>query len=267
MKKTMPKKHSQLSHMVVVSALLIFVCTCGVEPGKDPGVGLSITSQSSTELAGEYHNHEGSIAFCAGSENDFFNRLSLQINERKFDVTLERVGDGDLHLTIDGHGNSFSKGDIELLRTFGLEFKERMEKARGPSSMQVHEGLVIAAIAYLSAFPQGYVHEARIYSAKEIKGITCIYKGDWLEATFTDFWGTTYHVWDEVGYHGGRGRCGDDWFSTGWTYDCFNHDECEIYMDSHGIFELPGGIGPNCLDEFFKALDDFFFSLLLGCTG
>ena len=66
-----------------------------------------------------------------------------------------------------------------------------------------------------------------------------------------------------------RGQCGSGPTATGWTKDCLRHDACQRYAEDHegedcndqgeGCIkkELPGGLGPNCLDEFGEAIDDY----------
>ena len=66
-----------------------------------------------------------------------------------------------------------------------------------------------------------------------------------------------------------RGQCGSGPTATGWTKDCLRHDACQRYAEDHEgedcndqgedciKKELPGGLGPNCLDEFGEAIDDY----------
>ena len=266
----MRKKSSVVPRMSLLismaSTVILVTGGCGMNIESDVETGANILSRSDSEVVVSDHTSEGTLSLRSTLQGDSSYRLALELDEKRLDVTLEPLVGGALGLTVEGYGHTFSNDEIVRLRQFGLAYQAMIQQGRDPVSIPVHERMVIAAVAYLSAFPEGYVHET-YRSHRAEKGIDCIYKGDWREAVFTDFWGDTIRVWDEVGFHGGRGRCGDDWFSTGWTQDCFNHDECQIYMGDHGIFELPGGLGPNCLDEFFSAIDDFFFAILLGCTG
>ena len=94
----------------------------------------------------------------------------------------------------------------------------------------------------------------------------CITKGVILEADF-DLIGTgnIKGYTDLVGRNNGKGFCGDaNFFGTGWTKDCFNHDLCQQYTRENDIFEIAGGLW-NCADEFFYAIDDFLFAW--GCKG
>ena len=66
--------------------------------------------------------------------------------------------------------------------------------------------------------------------------------------------------------HPRRGQCGSGTTATGFTMDCLVHDACHGYakqfQGTNGIrMELPGGLGPNCLDEFEPAIDDYGGSL------
>jgi hypothetical protein len=88
--------------------------------------------------------------------------------------------------------------------------------------------------------------------------IVCIKIGDSVTATYTEEDGTVHSEVVLIGDQGTElGRCGSDVYSTGWTLDCLNHDMCQMYMIKHGIPENPGGLGPNCLDEFNEAVDDY----------
>ena len=95
----------------------------------------------------------------------------------------------------------------------------------------------------------------------------CIKKGMVLEADFDTLDGDIHGYYDTVGRNNGKGLCGDaNFIKSGWTKDCFNHDLCQQYTRKNSIFELPGGVGPNCHDEFFRAIDDFIFGWIK-CDG
>lgn len=96
----------------------------------------------------------------------------------------------------------------------------------------------------------------------------CIKKGETREAKFDTREGNIYGYKDTVGRNNGKGLCGDSNFIPweGWTEDCFSHDLCQQYTRERDIFELRGGIGPNCHDEFLKAIDDFIFGWIK-CDG
>ena len=87
----------------------------------------------------------------------------------------------------------------------------------------------------------------------------CIEKGDTVLATYTEAAGTQHSEEVLIGDQGEEfGRCGSGPTSKGWTVDCLNHDMCQEYMKDNGIFENPGGLGPNCWDEFTETIDDYF---------
>ena len=88
--------------------------------------------------------------------------------------------------------------------------------------------------------------------------IQCIVRGDTVAAIYTEEDGTPHSENVLVG-DGGKeyGRCGSSPTSKGWTVDCLNHDMCQKYMIDNGIFETPGGLGPNCGDEFQETIDDY----------
>jgi len=93
--------------------------------------------------------------------------------------------------------------------------------------------------------------------------IECVTVGEKFDVTYSmeDEVPITQNV--EVGENGSqRGQCGSGVTATGWTMDCLRHDACQHYAVANegtdGIKkELPGGLGPNCLDEFNLAIDDY----------
>ena len=122
---------------------------------------------------------------------------------------------------------------------------ERIERMK--SCEAVLGSCVIGLLALLG--PSGCCCDSRI---------TCIEKGDTVLASYTEEDGTGHSEEVLIGDQGKEhGRCGSGPTSTGWTLDCLNHDMCQKYMKDHDIFENPGGLGPNCWDEFEEAVDDY----------
>jgi hypothetical protein len=92
--------------------------------------------------------------------------------------------------------------------------------------------------------------------------IECIKKGQVYVAHYTMKDGEAFDEEVLIGEGGSEsGRCGSSEFSTGWTQDCLNHDRCQRYTSVNGLPENPGGLGPNCLDEFNEAIEDYSRSL------
>jgi hypothetical protein len=97
--------------------------------------------------------------------------------------------------------------------------------------------------------------------------IDCVNIGEKYDVTFTMEDGVPITKSVKVGEGGGhRGQCGSGETATGWTMDCLRHDACQRYAEDHEgegdgeheiRKELAGGLGPNCLDEFGEAIDDY----------
>ena len=96
-----------------------------------------------------------------------------------------------------------------------------------------------------------------------ITGIDCIKLGRTITVDFKD---RSYTA--TVGDGGGnRGRCGDKKFNIGkmYTMDCFKHDVCQRAYGDDNWLDDHGGLGPNCVGYFLRAIDDFF--LAWKCDG
>ncbi len=103
------------------------------------------------------------------------------------------------------------------------------------------------------------------------EGITCIYKGTNVTATY-DLGnnGTVRNRTVKVNSNGGgsygcMGRCGG---GCGWgapssyTKDCMDHDKCSLDTGASG-----GSSDSNCGDEFDHAADDWTWGVWRGCRG
>jgi hypothetical protein len=104
-----------------------------------------------------------------------------------------------------------------------------------------------------------------IFAATTLWGcpdIECISIGESYVAHYTMKDGTAFDEEILIGEGGSHsGQCGSGETATGWTQDCLNHDRCQHYTSDHGLPENPGGLGPNCLDEFNEAIEDYSRSL------
>jgi hypothetical protein len=239
---------------------------------------LTITERSPERIAGYFEARGRRIDFDSTQRNEgsFLAMLTID-NGQELWADLIRHSDGEYDFVLEGGRSPMKLADIALFRFFSSEL---YKLSQGPfvfDLLPLHEQVLLKAIEYMGSVPEHYVHEKLQFKWNDLKDDrpewerkrrkSCVYKGDIVQALFTDKEGNLITTeWSRIKKGSQRGQCGDKIASTGWTRDCFNHDMCHRYFKKNG-FELPGGLGPNCLDEFRKAADDFFFSRFWGCWG
>jgi hypothetical protein len=269
----------QISFRYLSLVLLTFVISCGGYDGPIKLRHLTIQERTDERITGYFEAHNSQVDFDAIKRPGGSYTAVLMLQEKELWADLIYNADSEYEFRLEGSGGPLKLEEIALFRFFAEELNKLNQTYRlSFSQLPLQEQVLAKFIEYMGSVPENYQQEKMIFKWKDQIEQTadwvkdrlnpCVYHGDIVQGIFTDKNGKTIDTdWTEIDIvNSARGRCGDGLTSTGWTKDCVNHDLCHNHFKRLGE-ELPAGLGPHCLDEFQKAVDDFFFSRMWGCRG
>ena len=181
----------------------------------------------------------------------------------------------------DAHDNILTAEEMLALNKTSIKIAKALhEKAGNASSFDVTaaENSLVRVMSHWSEAPPNFLMTTKenvggLRSNKN-DGIKCVRKGRWYNILFDDDRppSQTHTFRKKVNGDGGPrnlkcigrcgGRCGNWFFPSAWTLDCFEHDWCYSYLDAG-----TGGFDERCGDEWVDAMDDWMFGVLAGCNG
>jgi len=253
----------------------------GTLSGEAP-VGLELTEESPSVLAGTYGDGVHVVSFRTLAESDDGGSLTLELGAHTLTM---RVDMSEERIESDGGGAVLTASQRDTLSGLAAELVDRRPDAEPTTA----EWLLERAASYWAVAPDGYVHagRSRELSSPDLAtrdgalvgndGIDCEKRyGRAVRAHYDDQQGR--HAEDVVvgacwgrhprtrGDYDCMGRCGAGcgrwWAVSNWTQDCLEHDLCSF---RHGSTDGAGD--PDCGDEYDEAQDDWWWASFHGCGG
>ena len=247
--------------MKQLSSLLIpfLLIACGVQKPNQGPVRDSYHYEVNGESIGvEYES--------IPNQQDKSVDLKVKVGDKNFDISVS--SETGLK-TLDGHDKVLSPEERLALGQASLEFS-RLNALTETSSFE--QKALYLALDYLSQAPQNFVFKSSKNHSLNLKneGVSCIKKGSTVKAEWNTK--TLSYVSENIvvganwpNNYGCMGRCGADcgWGApSSWTKDCLDHDACSFRNSASG-----GASDPNCGDEYNESSDDWFWGVIVGCSG
>jgi hypothetical protein len=270
--------------LALVCLSLVSFAACVVEldrdDGSDPAIaanvpsGLTITSRTDTDFAGTFAGNGSVIRFDAVSLDGAQAQLHLDVNDFAFDVDFDSAAG---MVALDGHHDAIFAADRAIVIDFQAALAPVVDPAQGP----LQEVLVARAAIQLSDTPVGLALPPTVVEptpdslAASSEPTGCYSRDDdgvaYLPSCNAMVWAK--HDADAGGHcmirqqvfagpasAGCMGRCGSGCGYPSYTQDCVDHDQC---CAEHGGCWNPWH--PDCGDEYFEALDDYWFAWVPNC--
>lgn len=251
----------------LMAILLTMGCSGGGDVGEPPDdiaqtEALALQARSDTRLAGTLLKGGVRVEFEAMKGSGSLATSTLILGGKTFEHALD-ASTGTL--TVDGHDNVLSAGDIALVRALAVEMERRLAPSVS-TGLPTQEVLLLGQLTWLadthadftvSRFtrknPLLQTADGPLVFGVGNNGVLCLARGARYAVSFWPVgwnWAVSEYAYANASYGIGtgagpdypygdwtcQGQCGtgcQDWWHSGLFYDCLEHDRCTYHYSTH----------------------------------
>jgi hypothetical protein len=247
-----------------VSLVVSVGCAGEITEESVEGSALELETLDDTTIAGSFVHAGTVIAFESHSADQQFGTLSLNIDGRQIDVSLDLA---TMIYEHNGYESMLGPDDLAALDALSDAIADNYPDL---VTETLFGKLLVKHTNRLADAPSGYTIGYRYVDASELSpdvvtrsrscnddGVKCMSgSGGWANAYYDKSGGSCIATYQKYGknaaYCAGRCGAGCKWWDQNYTQDCFDHDMCVILEGGSNYSD-----NPHCGDEFWHADDDY----------